>query len=217
LADYLSHHASDIAARACYASEAMLDPAPETVAKHLIDLLGGHDKAFERFDSEHKQFLDIWNQDADAIGKILRAHLFVEHFMTELLRTENPNLEDLDKARLTFAQKVALIKTESFLIKELLPGIIRLNKIRNRLAHSIHAKMTCEDVSIFLSAKMFCAMRDVQNKEINKQSSADPINIIEDFALYTGNIMHAHSSGFSATWAEALRLAKEEASSASTN
>ena len=135
-------------------------PDPTSVAKHLISLSGGPKVAFEKFHTEHKQLLTLWEQNADSIGRILRAHLFVEHFLTEFLQAKNPRLGSPDKARLGFAQKVSLLGTELSEVHDLVPGIRRLNKIRNRVAHSLHADLTTEDTETLLGCGLFRALRE---------------------------------------------------------
>jgi len=82
---------------------------PEEVARELIALLGGKEKAFALFEADHARVVAVWEQDTVAIGRILRAHLFVEHFLEAYLARRNPDLGSLDSARLTFAQKAALV------------------------------------------------------------------------------------------------------------
>ena len=67
----------------------------EYVAKRVIELSGGKDKFNEEMDSKLARINEKWNQDVDAIGRILRAHLFVEHFVTECLVSFNPALGNI--------------------------------------------------------------------------------------------------------------------------
>lgn len=187
-------------------------PDPTSVAKHMINLSGGPNVAFEKFDAEHKQLLDMWNQNADSIGRILRAHLFVEHFLTEFLQAKNPQLGSLDKVRLGFVQKVSLLGTEISEIQDLVPGIRRLNKIRNRVAHSLHADLTGEDAETLLGYGLFRAMRDERARGTSQIPSQEPLVVIEDFALHVGVRIQSSISGTAALWSEAIRLAADEVS-----
>jgi hypothetical protein len=188
-----------------------LELDPTSVVKHVIELSGGHDAAFEKFDAEYKQLMAVWEQDSHLIGRILRAHLFVEHFLNELLRAKNPDL-GLDKARLSFAQKVSLVGSGSAEIEDLLLGIRRLNAVRNRLAHSLHADLTTEDADVLLNCRYFRALRDEGARTTSRKASTEPIDVVEDFALHVGVRVQSHVSGNAVVWAEAIRLAQEEAS-----
>ena len=185
------------------------DMDPQRVAWHVITLLGGHDAAFAHFDADFRLLNDRWNQDTDSIGRILRAHLFVEHFLTEYLVARNPELGSPEDARLTFAQKLALIGDATGGVAYLIPGIRRLNAIRNRLAHNLAADVTPEDVSVFLGIALFKAMRDELARP--NQASGDPIDILEDFSRHTGIALHASAIRNDKLWAEAIRLAEAEA------
>src|SRR5690349_2061866 len=107
----------------------MATPTPEIVIKHAIRLMGGNDKAWEAFDTDFRFITTRWEQDTATIGRILRAHLFVEHFLTEYLQARNPEIGSLDDARLTFAQKTALVDAGMAATSYLIPGIRRLNSI----------------------------------------------------------------------------------------
>jgi hypothetical protein len=184
----------------------------QLVASHVIKLLGGHDRAFAHFDADFRLLNDRWNQDTDTIGRILRAHLFVEHFLTEYLVARNPALGPLEDARLTFAQKLALIGEATGGVAYLIPGIRRLNTIRNRLAHSLSAEITSDDVNVFQGIALFKAMRDESAKP--NQASTDPMDILEDFSRHTGMALHASAIRNDELWAEAIKLAAAETETA---
>src|SRR5262249_39590845 len=105
----------------------MATPSPELVVKHVIRLMGGHDKAFQVFDAQFNEIMSRWEQDTTTIGRILRAHLFVEHFLTKFLQSRNPELGSLEEARISFSQKVILMGNGTGGTGYLLPGIRRLN------------------------------------------------------------------------------------------
>lgn len=186
----------------------MQTPSPESVARHLIKLLGGHEEAFRLLDAGFQEVTRRWAQDTAKIGRILRAHLFVEHFLTEYLQAKNPDLGSLDDARVTFAQKIPLINTDEPRIAYLLPGIRRLNTIRNRIAHSLHADVIQDDANVFLQIQLFSALRNASAKRSQRAPSSDPIDIMEEFAVHAGSLLHLGPT--TSLWAEAFRLAQQE-------
>ncbi|WP_284893594.1 hypothetical protein U0O11_16640 [Cobetia sp. D5] len=161
------------------------------IAKRVIELSGGTQKLNDEMDQKLARINDKWNQDVGAIGRILRAHLFVEHFVTECLVTFNPALGNLEKARLTFAQKLALIENYSPEIEELVVGIRRLNKIRNQLAHNLEAKVTDQDKESLLSVKTFRALREALAKP--STPSDNSMDVLEDFAKHVGSRLESLS------------------------
>lgn len=183
-------------------------PDPKKVLEKLYELLGGPDEFWKYSLDEHELIVSLWEQDTGQIGRILRAHLFVEHWLNEYLRTKNPNLGSLEKARLSFAQKVDLVGDVSSGISYLMLGIRRLNAIRNRLGHSLTAEISDTDGNIFLEIGLFRAMRDEGAKP--KIPSTDPVDIIEDFAKHVGLVLQSIATGSAEIWAEAFRLANED-------
>ncbi|MBT1443414.1 hypothetical protein KJI95_02605 [Shewanella sp. JM162201] len=156
----------------------------EQVVKRVIELSGGKDKLNEEMDSKLAKINEKWNQDVDAIGRILRAHLFVEHFITECLVSFNPALGNIKEARLTFSQKLTLIEGYSEETKELARGIKRLNKIRNQLAHNLSGTVTDQDKESLLSVMSFSTLRDELAKP--EMPSDDNLVVLEDFAKHVG-------------------------------
>lgn len=188
----------------------MSTPSPELVVKHVIRLMGGHEKAFQAFDADFHYITTRWEQDTATIGRILRSHLFVEHFLTEFIQLRNPDLGSLDDARISFSQKLALVGAGTARTSYLIPGIRRLNSIRNRLAHTLRAEVTTDDANVFLQIDMFSAMRNEKARRVSGAPSADPIAVLEEFAMHAGITLHASASRNDDVWSDAFRAAQEE-------
>jgi hypothetical protein len=179
-------------------------PDVEKLAARTVELMGGREKAIAEMEADYYAMKARWNKDVVAIGRILRAHLHVEHYLTEHLQHENPNLGDLETARLSFAQKVNLLKTDSAAIQMLLPGIRHLNKIRNRLAHNLEENVTDDDAVIFLSQAMFKGLRDEGAKLKEGILSAAPLDVLDDFAEFASAMLHNTASAHSQTLRQAM-------------
>lgn len=189
-------------------SATMSDFDAKKVARRVIELAGGHTAAFEHFDQGFRIIQERWNQDVVGIGRILRAHLFVEHFLTAFLQKKNPALGDLDSARLSFAQKLALLPASGTSVSYLVPGIRQLNKVRNRLAHSLQAQVTEDDRSIFLAIELFRELRNERDKP--KHPSMIPIDVLEQFGAHAGMMLDAAISPDATLWAQAIGEQTEE-------
>ena len=153
---------------------------PQRLAKRVIELLGGPEKTAEIGERELDEINSRWNQNIAVIGRILRSHLFVEHYVGEYLETANPRLGSHAKARLSFSQKIALLDPNDPNLISMLPGLKRINVIRNRLAHNLGATVSDEDAKIFLSDKHFTALRNELAEP--RSPNRDPLDILEDFA-----------------------------------
>lgn len=186
-------------------------PNPSLVAKHVIDLMGGHDACREKVDADFDYITVQWEQDTTLIGRILRAHLFVEHFLTAYIQFKNPNLGDLENARLSYSQKIRLIDPKDFGIAYLVPGIVRLNQIRNRLAHTLCSEITEDDIQSFLNIKLYVALRSASGQEFKRENcKTEAVALIEHFARHAGSSLHSVSTGSTEIWAQAFKLAAAE-------
>ncbi|MDO9112471.1 MAG: hypothetical protein Q7U63_01615 [Polaromonas sp.] len=155
----------------------------DRIVRRAMELMGGHDAFFKAADEELADVNGRWNQNVAEIGRILRAHLFVEHYLTQYVAQANPRLGSLTEARATFAQKVALLDAVNPDIATMLPGIKRLNAIRNRLAHNLGTQVSEDDARIFLGCERFSALRAARSTE--ESQTNDPLEILEDFARHT--------------------------------
>lgn len=91
-----------------------------------------------------KHFVD---ETGDAVSLILRAHLFAEHLIEGLLESHlgdksKPILE-LD---LNFSKKLQLLEGYDLLPPALIVSIRKLNKLRNRCAHTLELQITNEEI-----------------------------------------------------------------------
>jgi len=51
----------------------------------MMEKFGGREAFFGRLDKRYAEFTRVWKQDAERMGRILRAHLAVEHFVRVIL------------------------------------------------------------------------------------------------------------------------------------
>lgn len=175
----------------------------DAIVRRAIELLGGKQEFFAEADRELADANGRWKQNVEIIGRILRAHLFVEHYIGEYLAKANPRLGALGEAKVSFAQKVALLDASNNEIALILPGIKRLNKIRNRLAHNLDAQVTEEDATVFLSSNRFAALRVARSSE--QVQTGEPIEILEDFSKHVAMALNYEFSPMSQAIAQAIQ------------
>ena len=177
----------------------------EALVARTVELLGGTERFREISDSEFHEMEARWKQDTDAIGRILRAHLYVEHYLTEHLEKANPRLGSRRLASLTFARKLALLDSEHPARTSLKDGIAHLNKIRNLLAHNLDAQVTEEDAKIFTNSGLFGSMMAASNRI---STNSPPIEIMERFAQFAASSLTSEFSAFGVAFGKALDEAK---------
>ena len=180
----------------------------DRIARRALEILGGKEEFIEAIDNDLAEINTRWNQNVEVIGRILRAHLFVEHYLTQYLQDANPNLGSLSSARVSFAQKVSLLDSENSDVASLLIGIKQLNKIRNRLAHNLDAQVTDNDAKIFLKCERFAALRTARSSE--EEQSNKPMEILEDFAKHTAVALTYELTPLSKAIAQAIEEINHE-------
>lgn len=176
---------------------------PERVVRRVVELLGGVERTRVITDQEFSEMNQRWSQNIEAIGRILRSHLYVEHYLIEYIEKANPRLGAPGKARLTFAQKVDLLDPNDERVNEVKEGVKHLNKIRNRLAHGLNAVVTVDDAAVFLRGERFAAVRF--QRALPGVPSNEPMDILEEFAQYASHAFTGEFSRVGQALAQAIR------------
>ena len=153
------------------------------ITETAFEVFGGKNAYLTAADKDLAAINEHWNQNVEVIGRILRAHLFVEHYMTEYLARANPRLGSLSESKLSFFQKVALLDSINPDMVSILPGVKRLNSIRNRLAHNLSTQVVEADKEVFLACAIFSTMR--RAKAETHTVGESPLEVLEDFARHT--------------------------------
>jgi hypothetical protein len=174
----------------------------ETIQK-LFKLYGGIDAFKNDAQKQLNELNEKWNQNSELLGRILRAHLVVEHYLTLWVQYHNPNLGSINEARLSFSNKISLVGEKDISIKDLVPGLKRLNKVRNRIAHTLNVNILREDEDALKSSKFFKAMID-QDQGLYCSPTACGIELLEGFAKYSAGMLQAGSHGKTYLWQEAF-------------
>jgi len=123
------------------------------------------------FDHENAHFKALMAQDHDFLGRVLKCHLIVEHYLGRFL-SAHFGIEDLEEAKLSFYQKAKLLPDRGTAAAFVKPGILRLNAIRNQFGHTLRPVLTMEALGP-INEVLSVARRGV--------AFAYPINAIEAF------------------------------------
>ena len=175
----------------------------------VIAAHGGAETFFLLIDERIRAFNAVWAQDSEQIGRVLRAHLAVEHFMTDYIRAKNPGLGPLDDVRLTFSQKVSMLPSDDAVVSPLKTGLKRLNRIRNRIAHNLKVDVVDDDRIALLNIAIFSAMRSERAKRMGPPAD-DPLSVLEQFSKFAAGMLHAAASPDAGLWADAVGSAAEQ-------
>jgi hypothetical protein len=161
-------------------------PDVEKLRAALYAHFGGEEEFFRQADARVDAFNKVWDRDASDIGDILHAHLVVEHYLLLCAQHQHPSLPDLSTQRLKYDQRLALLSLDNPLMKALLPGLRKLNKIRNDLAHQLHLEVVADDVKAMLACAPYTAMRKAGGYTIPEA----PAKIVVDFAHFAASMLN---------------------------
>lgn len=124
------------------------------------------------FDRNNSRFLALVATDHDVIGRVLRSHLVVENFLNSYLQGTF-GFDDFDELRLTFAQKAKMLPAGKASAAFVRPGIIQLNKVRNKFGHELNHVIEFGEIN---------AITQILDIARPSATFAAPIDAIEAFA-----------------------------------
>ncbi len=180
----------------------------EVIAR-VIELSGGVEQLRINSDRSLQEINSKWHQHTEIIGRVLRAHLFVEHYMAGYLVSSSLSTSRKKAGKLTFAQKVDLVeKANEPQLEEFLAGIRCLNRIRNNIAHNLAIELTLDSIKDIADTKLFVALR----RELAKPNEpcSQPISVIESFSKHVGVVFDSISDPNSLSKIFAKALAEQQ-------
>lgn len=81
---------------------------------------------------------------------ILHAHLYIEHLLGRFITSELPDGKlIINKGYLSFKQKTLLAGSFTIIDPQVIDCVLKLNKLRNNLAHEFNHVVTDEEVELF--------------------------------------------------------------------
>jgi hypothetical protein len=140
--------------------------------ENVVALLKPHWPQIDsHFNEENKKFIALISRPHDGIGRLLKCHLILEHYLDRYL-SEHFEIEEFENAKLSFFNKASLLPGRASSAAFVKPGILRLNVLRNRAGHRLGADFSMEDLGP-INAVLSTAREGIQFKE--------PVEAIEAF------------------------------------
>lgn len=114
--------------------------------ERVVEKLRPHMAEIEaRFNEENSRFIKLLQQPHDVIGRLLKCHLIVEHYLDRFL-SDHFGLDAISDAKLNFFNKAMLLPTQGSSAAFVRPGIIKLNSIRNKAGHNLGNEPKFDDL-----------------------------------------------------------------------
>ena len=153
----------------------------------------------KHFEHERRIFIGLTSSPHDTLGRVLKCHLIVEHYLNRFL-VAHFGIDNFDEVRLTFAQKANLIPDRATAASFVKPGIVRLNQIRNQFSHSLGAEISeADDLS---------SMRTVLDIFRSGVTFKSPIETIETFTTLACTFMIVAPADIQQAVTESVKLFK---------
>lgn len=100
-----------------------------------------------RIEESFPRFLKSVGRQTDPVMMLLRAHLYSEARLEDLIRIGLPCGEIInERARLSYHQKLIVVQGLGILKSREITALDALNKVRNEFAHKIDRELTLQDV-----------------------------------------------------------------------
>lgn len=109
-------------------------------------------------------------QRSDPLELLIRGHLWLEYSINALLERALEDASHLDRARLSFSQRLAVAAALGLIEAEEVNAIRAINRLRNRVAHELDAEISTEDEERILQAAG-PGLRAVVEKPVGKDAT----------------------------------------------
>lgn len=97
------------------------------------------------FNKENAKFIALMGQPHDMLGRLLKCHLVLEHYLDRFL-SEHFGIEDVESVKLGFFNKAMLLPSKASSAAFVKPGILKLNTLRNRAGHNLGTDISFDDL-----------------------------------------------------------------------
>lgn len=112
----------------------------------VIEKIKPHFREIEdHFEQENEKFKSLLTHNHDNIGRVLKCHLIVEHYLDRFICSHYliNNIQDI---RLSFSQKAKMLPDKASASAFVKPGIFNLNSVRNKFSHQLNYKILQSDI-----------------------------------------------------------------------
>ncbi len=139
-----------------------------------------------------------------ALEVLLRGHLWAESELIGILEDSLPYPQHIDLSRLGFPLKVALVAAHGRLRADDMPVYLKLNSLRNKIAHNLHTELGEEQVN-----ELFGTFGD-RFKFMYKEADIHAFLKSPDEAHYIGRLRAAIAYMCIALSSEREKIAEEQ-------
>ncbi len=143
---------------------------PKSILDHFKQDFEANSRNFEDL---NEVVTELFEKEEGTIGRVLKCHLIIEKHLNDLLEFHLGSKLNLEKARLSFKQKLTILEgiSDEFFIY--VKGINEINSLRNKIAHRLDYDINESNLDTCVTFAKFLA----QNEGLKK------IEIVEIFSF----------------------------------
>ena len=128
-------------------------------------------------------------------GRIIKCHLISEIYIDRYL-TDKLSLKNLSDVRLSYYQKVMLLPERNAASALFKPGLLTLNRLRNKFAHNLGATLSKSELS---------TMTTMLEMSEPPASTMNAIEMVEKFTTLSCTFLNPTPSEIEELFAEAMK------------
>ena len=137
--------------------------------REAVEILRPHWREIREFiDTEDTKFRALLRSDHTKSGRILKCHLIAEKYVEKYL-CERLSLSTISGARLSYFQKVMLLPEDTGPPAVIRPGLLLLNRIRNKFAHNLDTDISIHELQVMID------LLQVSGRSTNELSGVEAI------------------------------------------
>ena len=171
--------------------------------RKAIEVLRPHwQEISKQFEDDIREYELYSRKDSEIFGRIIKCHLISELYLERYLirKLSVPNLSD---ARLSYHQKAMLLPEQNAAPALFKPGLLTLNKLRNKFAHKLDSTLSKNELST-MTAMLIMSERPV--------STMDAIEMVEKFTALSCACLNPTPSRIEELFANAMQYVAVEIS-----
>ena len=169
--------------------------------RKAIEVLRPHwQEICKQYEDDIREYELYSRKDSAVFGRIIKCHLISEIYLERYLirKLSVPNLSD---ARLSYHQKAMLLPERNAAPALFKPGLLTLNKLRNKFAHKLDSTLSKHELST-MTAMLIMSERPA--------STMNAIEMVEKFTVLSCACLNPTPSHIEELFANAMQYVADE-------
>ncbi len=161
-----------------------------------VEILRPHwQEISDQFERDIREYNQLFQKDSSLFGRIIKCHLISEVYLEKYLKNKL-SIMNLGDVRLSYYQKVMLLPERNEAPALFKPGLLTLNKLRNKFAHKLDSTLSRDELNTMTT------MLVMSERPVSTMSS---IEMVEKFTALTCACLNPTPSKIEKLFEEAMK------------